>query len=172
MEPGTTSGSPARLIGLPIFSRAPISQLFSGFLGSPGPIYSGIPIASNSNPLTLQSSRPITGGYASNFAVPTNPVDDCGCGEAVESFDPVVEVPYMEPVVDEYGTMEGAIQEQPVLVDDSMAVSECQSCQEVAVPCDNCSGCGSCCGCGGGGGGGVNTNPAGVLFRLRNWLHR
>ena len=178
LPPGTTSGSPARLIGLPIFSRAPISQLFSGFLGGPGPIYSGIPIASNANPLTLQSNRAITGGYATQFAVPTDMGVDCGCGDVVDGqydavpyddgmqYDNVMPydnaVPYDAPIMEEVsgdcGVCEGAVQ-APV---DEVP---CQSCQEVA-PCAECSDCGNCCGCGGGRGNG------GVLFRMRNWLHR
>ena len=166
-----TSGSPANLRGVPIVGFAPISQLIGGFLGAPGPIYSGIPIASNANPLTLQSARPVTGGYATQFAVPTDMgIGDCGCGdvagsEFVQSGDPYVEVPYMETPVDDCGTCEGAV-EQPMFVDDAAVVTECPTCQDVA-PCESCSDCGNCCGCGG-----ASMQPSGVLFRLKNWLHR
>ena len=76
-----TSGSPARLPALlPIF-RSPIGNLISSFLGSPGPIYSGIPINTNANPLSLDSGRPVTGGYV----VGLDDQSDCGC---VEFTDP------------------------------------------------------------------------------------
>ena len=52
------SGNPPRFPSLPplTFNR------LSTFIGSPGPIYSGIP-TNTSNPVTLDSNRPIGGGY-------------------------------------------------------------------------------------------------------------
>ena len=80
-----TSGSPARLPPIIGVGR-PLNNMFSNFLGGPGPVYSGIPIASNGNPLTLQSNRPVSGGYSSGFA---SPVDvggvDCNCPEVIEA---------------------------------------------------------------------------------------
>ena len=53
------SGNPPRIPGLPPIASVPISQ----FLNGPGPIYSGIPINANANPLSLDSGRAVTGGY-------------------------------------------------------------------------------------------------------------
>jgi uncharacterized repeat protein (TIGR01451 family) len=171
-----TSGSPANLRGVPVIGFSPISQLFRGFLGGPGPIYSGIPIASNVNPLTLQSSRPVTGGYATQFAVPTDAgldagLDACGCGDAVQSFqeyaqDPYVEIPHME---DPYAqqVIDGQPLEQEFLQQE--VTGECQSCQQTeVVPCQQCQQeCSGCCGCNDG----AQQGRTGVLFRIKNWLH-
>ena len=94
----TTGGSPSRLPALAPIFRSPVTNLLSNFLGGPGPIYSGIPIASNANPLTLDSGRPVTGGYVSDG---TESVSDCGCPEPVnECCSPVEEV--VEEVVEPF----------------------------------------------------------------------
>ena len=75
---GTTSGRPAQFRGiLPIFTT-PISRFFN--VGGPGSIYSGIPINANSNPLTLDSGRPVTGGYVATDGA----AGDGGCCEEIE----------------------------------------------------------------------------------------
>ena len=120
-DPSLTSGNPPRfqLLG-PLVSN-PISNLIGSFVGAPGPIYSGIPINANADPLSLDSGRAVTGGYATNGdgelamdgegecdcecpvdpcgnPVPAIPVDqviegDCGeCGPVMfESLPPVQE---------------------------------------------------------------------------------
>ena len=129
---------------------------------------------------TLQSNRPITGGYATQFAVPTDMGVDCGCGDVVDGqydavpyddgmqYDNVMPydnaVPYDAPIMEEVSGDCGVCEEAVQAPVDEVP---CQSCQEVA-PCAECSDCGNCCGCGGGGGRG----NGGVLFRMRNWLHR
>jgi uncharacterized repeat protein (TIGR01451 family) len=72
------SGNPPRLPGLPPISVSPISNLLSSFLGGPGPIYSGVPINANANPLTLDSGRAVNGGYSGGTAGIGE--GDCGCG--------------------------------------------------------------------------------------------
>ena len=84
--PGTTSGRPAQFRGiLPIFNT-PISRFFN--VGGPGTIYSGIPINANSNPLTLDSGRPVTGGYMAT----EGGAGDGGCCEEIDySSQPIPE---------------------------------------------------------------------------------
>ena len=153
-----TSGNPSRLPPIGAFSPQRLSNRISGFLGGPGPIYSGVPIASNSNPLTLDSGRPVTGGYATEFASP----------EAIDSCDPCAmaetEVVEQVPVEEAYdcGCEVDCGCEAPV----EEVVSECQSCEEFTA-CEECSDCGNCCDCGS-----VGNRPGGFLFRFRNWLNR
>ena len=78
-----TSGSPALLPGFLNFGGSErLNNRISNFIGGPGPVFAGNPIASNANPLTLDSGRPVTGGYATEFASPDAIADatgDCGC---------------------------------------------------------------------------------------------
>ena len=88
------SGNPPRLPGLPPIARSPISSLLNSFAGSPGPIYSGVPITGNGNPLSLDSGRPVTGGFAAGNGTGNGFVQggDCGCPEPInpccEPIDP------------------------------------------------------------------------------------
>jgi uncharacterized repeat protein (TIGR01451 family)/fimbrial isopeptide formation D2 family protein len=95
-----TSGNPPNFPSLGPIYRNPISSLLNGYLGGPGPIYSGIPIASSQNPLTLESGRPVTGGYSIDAAS-----DEVECCEVVETVDPCCEetVPVEEVVEVECG---------------------------------------------------------------------
>ena len=153
-----TSGSPARLPPFGAFSNQRLSNRISGFLGGPGPIYSGVPIASNANPLTLDSGRPVTGGYATEFASPDS-TGDCGCAEVVEV--PCEIATPCEPCIVEEVIEDCNVCEE--VVDETVTECECQTCEEFS-PCEQCSDCGNCCDCGGGRGG--------FLFRFRNWLSR
>ena len=72
------SGNPPNIPGLPAITVSRISQLLSSFTGSPTPIYSGIPINSNADPLSLDSGRTVTGGYTGG-----DWVGDCGCPEPI-----------------------------------------------------------------------------------------
>ena len=99
------SGNPPNFPGFAPIFRSVIGNQISNFLGSPGTIYSGTPINSNANPLSLDSGRPVTGGYSTAGtgaaggdgcdAVDTNPCgqimivdpapemiiqEGCGCG--------------------------------------------------------------------------------------------
>lgn len=153
-----TSGNPARLPPFAPLNAERLSNRISGLLGGPGPIYSGVPIASNGNPLSLGSGRPVTGGYATEFAsgdtaceVPCQPCESSMVEEVVGDCD------VCQPTVDE------AVEE---VVEPSNAEFECQACEEF-VPCDQCEDCGNCCDCGG-----ALVKRAGFLFRFRNWLSR
>jgi len=142
-----------------------LSNQISNFLGGPGPIYSGVPIAGNANPLTLQSARPVTGGYATQFATPTDM--GCGCPDVVQPYDEFAQTPGIEMPVVEMPNMEGVAEEcQTEVVQEYVGDCECQTCEEFA-PCVECSDCGNCCDCGGN-----SMKTRGVLFRLKNWLHR
>ena len=166
-----TSGSPARLPPIIGVGR-PLNNMISNFLGGPGLIYSGIPIASNANPLTLQSNRPVSGGYSSGFAAPTQAGGiDCGCAEVVEApydnavpYDAQMDQPYAEDCnVCQDATDQVFVDES--FVNDAAGDGACQTCQEFA-PCNDCSDCGNCCDCGG------SAGRGGFLFRMKNWLHR
>ena len=154
-----TSGRPAVL---PPFASL-MSNRISNFIGGPGPIYTGVPIASNRNPLSLESGRAVTGGYASEFAV--DPMGDCGTIETL----PCEEVP-CEPCAP---CGDGELIADPILTGDMMTeevvveseIVECEVCEE-AVPCESCDACANCCGCNAG------AEQEGVLTRIRNWLHR
>jgi len=84
------SGNPPSFTSItPAFSPL-ISDLINGFVGGPGPIYSGTPISSNANPLSLDSNREVAGGFVlateqevvnCECAAPTDP-----CGEVAELF--------------------------------------------------------------------------------------
>jgi hypothetical protein len=155
------AGNPPRFPGLPPVTN----NLLGSYLSAPGPIYSGIPM-SMSNPVTLESGRPIGGGYSGDgtggmqlveccevvdacpgqpVEVETIPVDeDCGCDAAVPVEAPVVEdcgceeLP-AEVLVDECG--ESVIEEVPC---------EEAACDVVPMPC---------------------PKPH-FLQRMKNWLSR
>ena len=91
----TTPGFPPNLPSFSTFTNLSVSTLLTGFTGSPGPIYSGIPINTNANPLSLESGQAVAGGFNVNNAIsdpvsPTTveqeccdvvPIDPCGtCG--------------------------------------------------------------------------------------------
>ena len=89
-----TAGFPPNLPSFATFDNLSIGNRL-GFNGSPGPIYAGIPINANANPLSLESGRPIAGGYNVDFgnaesgapveveqeccdAAPVDPCNTCG----------------------------------------------------------------------------------------------
>ena len=87
------SGNPPRIPGLPPIASVPISQ----FLNGPGPIYSGIPINANANPLSLDSGRAVTGGYTGTGVGFGEGLGDCGCPEPIDfgcEFEPDVQPEY------------------------------------------------------------------------------
>ena len=93
--PGTTSGQPANLPPLGPLVLSPISNLVRGFLGAPGPIYSGIPINANADPLTLESGRAVLGGYTPN----SNGMQDGCCLQVDECGNPIESQPiFQQPV--------------------------------------------------------------------------
>ena len=76
-------GNPPNIPGLGPILNSPISSLINGFVSGPGPIYSGIPINSNADALSLDSGRAVSGGYS---------VDATASGvEVWESLDPTGE---------------------------------------------------------------------------------
>ena len=169
-DDGTTSGNPPTLIGIPPL----VVNSISNFIGSPGPIYSGIP-TNTTNPVTLESSRPITGGYSLDAAVPGDGsiqmVECCEVVDAVPGQPVVVEVLPTEILEGDCGCAPGngapMIQEVPMEVPCEGEVQPCGECQ---APMDEC-------GCGGqvpmeGGFVPIPTNVRGPSFlqRMRNWL--
>ena len=57
------SGNPPRLPGLPPIVNNLLSNTLGNYGVSSSTIYSGTPINSNGNPISLDSGRPVTGGY-------------------------------------------------------------------------------------------------------------
>jgi len=121
-RPEGTSGSPPFFAGLnPI-----ANNLISSFLSSPSPgsIYSGIPINTSGNPLTLDSNRPITGGYdisqaAAPVAVAEESCDPCASGEVTDGVPVEMALPAeimmpIEEVIEECGecAVDGVIVEE------------------------------------------------------------
>ena len=51
------SGNPPSFPGLPRVTASQIGSLLNSFAGAPGPIYSGVPINGNADPLSLDSGR-------------------------------------------------------------------------------------------------------------------
>ena len=58
------SGNPPILPGLPPITNTLIGNSAGSFVSAPGSIYSGVPINSNVDSLSLDSGRPITGGFS------------------------------------------------------------------------------------------------------------
>ena len=89
------SGNPPQfgLLGPLTFNR--LSNLANGFVSNSDTIYTGIPINGNADPLSLESGRPVTGG----FALPAEELagDDCGCCEV----DPCGNAIPVEQIIDE-----------------------------------------------------------------------
>ena len=83
---GGATGNPPTIPGLPRITQSQIGSLLNSFAGSPGPIYSGIPINGNADPLSLDSGRAVTGGYAT----PTQ--DNGSCDPCSEIVDPCAEM--------------------------------------------------------------------------------
>jgi hypothetical protein len=156
-----TSGNPARLPALLPFGNG-LNNRISNFLGGPGSVYSGVPIGSNANPLTLDSGRAVTGGYATEFAV-APATEPCGpCGDSVQTMEPVQEVVVCDPC-------EQAANGIIVTEDVSQEVVECSTCEEELTTCETCDECSNCCGCCNDAG---SIKKRGVLFRLGNWLRQ
>ena len=110
VTPDGVTGNPPQLPGFLPPNLAPIGNQVS--FASPGPIYSGIPINQNSDPLTLDSGRRVLGGFSVSegfFNEGGDVVDcgceivDCGCGDSTPvdaCGNPIMAVP-VEPVIDE-----------------------------------------------------------------------
>ena len=81
------SGNPPNLPGLGRIFNSPILSLLNGAASGPGPIYSGVPINSNADPLSLESGRAVSGGYATDATAGDCgcPEPDCGCPEPVDA---------------------------------------------------------------------------------------
>jgi hypothetical protein len=73
------AGNPPNLPGLGPIANSPIGRLLGSFATSSSTIYSGIPINSNANPLSLDSGREVSGGYAVALD------DACGCPVTVDA---------------------------------------------------------------------------------------
>ena len=83
---GLASGNPPRFPLLGPLVNNPISGLIGNFIGSPGPIYSGIPINANADPLSLDSGRAVTGGYTGSGDGWADGSGDCDpCGQIIEA---------------------------------------------------------------------------------------
>ena len=124
-----TSGFPPTFPSItPSFSGR-LSNLINGFVSSPSPIYSGVPIASNASPLSLDSNREVSGGFV---LTPEQEPVDCGCSETIdpcgESIDPsgVIAAPFVnaptEEAAEDCGLQPNAIvgdSGEPIIVETS-----------------------------------------------------
>jgi len=147
------SGNPPTLTGLPRITASRISSLLSSFAGSPGPIYSGIPVNSNANPLSLDSGRAVTGGYTGDGA--GSIMEDNICCEPVEPCcEEVITAPVEQIMVEDCGC-EPAISEVPMEVTEACCEPELP--QEEVVPCEEV--CDPCC----------DSRPS-LMKRIFNWL--
>ena len=135
-----TAGFPPNLPSFATFSTLSSGNRLSSF-GGPGPIFGGNPINANANPLTLESNRPIAGGYNVDFGnadsgapvdveqeccdvVPVDPCNSCGLPIPVMQQQPVEQIigdqcgcgPVMsvEPMQSGEVINEGQIMEVPV----------------------------------------------------------
>jgi len=100
-EPEGATGNPPVLPPFPFFNNTVLSNLLSGFVQGPGPIFQGVGITANSNPLTLEGGRPISGGYNIDFSPEEG---DCGCPEFEEVNPceaPVIVAPVEQIIVDD-----------------------------------------------------------------------
>lgn len=173
-DDGTTSGSPANLLALPRF----ISQPISNFIGAPGPIYSGIP-TNTANPVTLESNRPITGGYTGDGSASSGSIQqvDC-CGEQIVDAIPGQPVPVeMHPV----DTIQGDMIQGDGQIIQEIPMDDCGCGEVIAEPCGQCQAPIEECGCSAGPVQGEiihdpmpvhqQLNPS-FLRRMRGWLSR
>ena len=144
-EDGLTSGSPPVLLGVPPV----VFNSIGNFLGAPGPIYSGIP-TNTTNPVSLVSNRPITGGYSGDGSasnVGSIQQVDC-CGEIINAVpgQPVYldTMPMDNMIQEDCGCGEAMpgmmIQEIPMQGPSEIMALPCEQCQ---APMDECG-----CGCG------------------------
>ena len=146
-QDGLTSGSPAVLLGVPPII---ISQV-GNFLSAPGPIYSGIP-TNTTNPVTLESSRPITGGYSGDGSasnVGSIQQVDC-CGEIVNAVpgQPVYldTMPMDNMIQEDCGcgeAMPGMMMQEIPMQGEPIGDIMAQPCGECQAPMNECG-----CGCG------------------------
>ena len=79
------TGNPPVFPSLPPILSNLLSNRIDPFLGGPGQIYSGIPINGNGNPLSLDSGRPVSGGYSGDGTGGSYASDPCCDAEFVES---------------------------------------------------------------------------------------
>ena len=121
---GEATGNPPFFPVLPSANLTSISSLLNGFVSSPGPIYSGVPINSNADPLSLESGRPVTGGYSVGDY---SELDDCGCAVSVDAYgNPMNAIP-IEQII-EAGNGCGPVTPQGQLMGEELII------EEVVVP--------------------------------------
>ena len=78
------------MFNFPPLVNVRLSDLIDSTLGNGSPIYSGIPINSNAQPLSLDSNEPIRGGYSGDGSVQeVEVVEDGCCEELVEEVVPM-----------------------------------------------------------------------------------
>jgi hypothetical protein len=153
------SGNPASLPSLAPNFNSPISRLVSSYVGGPGPIYSGVPINSNANPLSLDSGRAVTGGYSATGLV------DCGCPTPVEACEQRI-----TEVVSEDCCSDAVVTEQPAMTEAMPQVihevmdGEINDCgqSETVIPCEEVIPCAT---------ENHHRRPS-FLKRINNWLNR
>jgi len=141
------TGNPPQFPILPSSFSPSISNLLGSFVGSPGPIYSGIPINQNSAPLSLDAGRAVTGGYDVSNTSSVEASDegcececDCDCSTPVDPYSgSIMEIPVQEVVEGDCEACTDVIQEG-VILDEGVVVEgeNCDQC-EVVEEVDSCS---------------------------------
>ena len=111
------SGNPPQFSAFGPLAFNRLSNLANGFVSNSGTIYSGIPINGNTDPLSLESGRPVTGG----FALPAEELasDDSGCGE----IDPYGNAIPIEQIIDD-GSGCGPVSPQGQVIYEDVTVEE------------------------------------------------
>ena len=102
------TGNPPNLPFLSPIIGSPIANLLNGFAGGQSTIFSGTPINSNANPLSLDSGRAVSGGYAGSGITG----EDCGCPEPVDACS--------EPVVSDEGQVVTEVIEEAMIMDPAL----------------------------------------------------
>ena len=102
------TGNPPNLPFLSPIIGSPIANLLNGFAGGQSTIFSGTPINSNANPLSLDSGRAVSGGYAGSGITG----EDCGCPEPVDACS--------EPVVSDEGQVVTEVVEEAMIMDPAL----------------------------------------------------
>ena len=110
------TGNPPRLPGFLPFNASRISNLIGGFLGGPGPIYSGTPISTS--PVSGDAGIPVTGGYSIDPSETGDGIGDCGCPEPINPCcvpvdacgNPILNMPGEQVIMEEGSATESVIE--------------------------------------------------------------
>ncbi|WP_075082765.1 Calx-beta domain-containing protein [Mariniblastus fucicola] len=151
--PGT-SGFPPSFGKLAPIYVSNVGELVEGYVATSSPIYAGIPIGTNANPLWLVSGRPVQGGYSVDFAAGEGgcPVIVEPCVDASPALPPLPEI-LMQEFVEENCHADG---------DEAVVEEETVVCEEEVCPPEAAADCPPA----------PNFLRGSFLKRMANWLRR